>query len=231
MKKFTLLLVTILLVQQFLFAQVMKINQMEYENDIRIFVREIQHGDVIKMGTEEEHVIFTSDVINTSNTAQIVNLKLEVFDYTTEGIDMWGCWGEYLPPWDFRFNPVEILAQGSEIFNVDYVANGILDGKLWVKCTFLIDDKEDFMFHIKFGNFENTVKETIATKNNAYPNPMSNILNIENENISTIPEIKIYSIQGVLLLHTQGNQIDVSSLSSGIYIAEIDGVCQKIIKK
>jgi len=45
------------------------------------------------------------------------------------------------------------------------------------------------------------------------------------------PDVKIYSIQGALLFHKKGNRIDVSSLASGVYIAEVNGVCRKIVKQ
>lgn len=64
-----------------------------------------------------------------------------------------------------------------------------------------------------------------------YPNPVSTILSIENENCNIISEIKIYSIQGVLLINTKGSQVDVSSLPSGLYVVEVDGVCRKIVKQ
>jgi hypothetical protein len=85
--------------------------------------------------------------------------------------------------------------------------------------------------YIKTGTV--SIQENSTTENaiKLYPNPVSNILHIEVENSNTIPEIKLYSIQGVLLINTKGNQIDVSSLSNGIYIAEIDGVCRKIVKQ
>jgi len=63
-----------------------------------------------------------------------------------------------------------------------------------------------------------------------YPNPVSNILHIET-NLAEIPEVKIYSIQGVLLMHVKGNQIDVSSLPNGIYIAEVNGISRKVVKQ
>jgi len=76
------------------------------------------------------------------------------------------------------------------------------------------------------------VKENNLPNNSVllYPNPVSNILHIETSSAIT-PEIKIYSIQGVLLINAKGNQIDVSSLPSGIYITEVNGVCQKIVKQ
>ena len=64
-----------------------------------------------------------------------------------------------------------------------------------------------------------------------YPNPVSNTLYINLENAPTPPEVKIYSLQGVLLLQTQGNQIDVSSLPAGFYVANVNGINRKIIKQ
>jgi hypothetical protein len=76
------------------------------------------------------------------------------------------------------------------------------------------------------------IKENHLLKNSVilYPNPVSNILYIET-NKAIAPEVKIYSIQGVLSVSIKGNQIDVSSLPSGIYIAEVDGVSKKIVKQ
>ena len=56
------------------------------------------------------------------------------------------------------------------------------------------------------------------------------MLHIETDN-SITPEFNIYSIQGALLMNAKGNQIDVSSLPNGIYMAKIDGVFRKIVKQ
>ena len=76
---------------------------------------------------------------------------------------------------------------------------------------------------IKENNLENILT--------LYPNPVSNILHIEIGNTDKTPEVKIYSIQGILLMNTKGNQIDVSSLPSGIYIVDINGVFRKVVKQ
>jgi len=70
-----------------------------------------------------------------------------------------------------------------------------------------------------------------ATSLHLYPNPVSNILYINLANTPTPPEVKIYSLQGVLLLQTQENQIDVSSLPAGFYVANVNGINRKIIKQ
>jgi len=74
-----------------------------------------------------------------------------------------------------------------------------------------------------------SIEEPLLPNLTVYPNPVSNILHIETNNMA--PEIKVYSIQGVLLLQTKGNEIDMSSLAKGIYFAEIDGVCRKVVKQ
>ena len=74
---------------------------------------------------------------------------------------------------------------------------------------------------------ENMPKSTVKL----YPNPASGILNIETGNNDRLPEVKIYSIQGVLLINTQGNKIDISTLPSGIFIANIDGQQLKVVKQ
>jgi hypothetical protein len=76
------------------------------------------------------------------------------------------------------------------------------------------------------------VKENTLLTNpiKLYPNPVSDILHIETENDNVIPEVKIYSIQGILLRHTKESRIDVSSLSNGVYIVEINGIARKIVK-
>ena len=64
-----------------------------------------------------------------------------------------------------------------------------------------------------------------------YPNPVSSTLNIETGNNDILPEVKIYSIQGALLINTKGNKIDVSSLANGFYIADVNGQTFKMVKQ
>ena len=63
-----------------------------------------------------------------------------------------------------------------------------------------------------------------------FPNPVSRTLCVETDYTQIDPVVKIYSIHGALLLSTKGTLIDVSSLPNGIYIAEINGVINKIVK-
>jgi hypothetical protein len=82
-------------------------------------------------------------------------------------------------------------------------------------------------------DFEDGISENVPQHSAIliYPNPVSNLLHIETENSDIIPSVKIYSVQGSLLLHAKGNQIDVSALPNGIYIADINGVCMSVVKQ
>jgi len=64
-----------------------------------------------------------------------------------------------------------------------------------------------------------------------YPNPTSWVLNIETGNNDMFPEVKIYSIQGALLVNTKGNRIDISALPNGVYIANVNGQTLKVVKQ
>jgi len=64
-----------------------------------------------------------------------------------------------------------------------------------------------------------------------YPNPVTSTLNIETGDSNLLPDVKIYAIQGALLIHTKGNKIDVSSLPSGFYMVNINGRTVKVVKQ
>ena len=61
-----------------------------------------------------------------------------------------------------------------------------------------------------------------------YPNPVQETLNIESgESVS----FKIFDLDGRLLLHGDGNSIDVSSLKTGTYLLQINNNTLKFIKQ
>jgi hypothetical protein len=68
---------------------------------------------------------------------------------------------------------------------------------------------------------------------NIYPNPVQNILTVEN--IKNLKNIRIYSSIGQLVIETKGDKIDFSNLSKGIYILQLytgkDILTKKIIKE
>jgi hypothetical protein len=62
-----------------------------------------------------------------------------------------------------------------------------------------------------------------------YPNPTEGILNIETEN-NALPNVKLITVQGNVILQTQSNSIDLSPYEKGIYLLQIDGKTFKIRK-
>ena len=63
-----------------------------------------------------------------------------------------------------------------------------------------------------------------------YPNPTTDKVYVELPD-SRIPLINIYNLQGTQLLKMQSNEVDLSAFNNGIYLLQIDGVMQKVIKK
>ena len=61
-----------------------------------------------------------------------------------------------------------------------------------------------------------------------YPNPTNGMLYINTENDV---RLKLYNLQGSLLLETTGKQIDMSAYSQGIYILQVNGKTIKVVKK
>lgn len=74
---------------------------------------------------------------------------------------------------------------------------------------------------------------TLNTTNNVnfgyYPNPVSEVLNILGAQENSI--VEVYSIQGNKLLETVGSSINVSVLSTGIYIIHIGDKSMRFTKK
>ena len=75
------------------------------------------------------------------------------------------------------------------------------------------------------------------TNNYIFPNPANNVLNVVIDNFSLINQIIINDLSGKKILQQSGNlnSINIESLSSGIYIAQVvtnkDIFTQKFIKK
>lgn len=86
-----------------------------------------------------------------------------------------------------------------------------------------------------------TFSETLATttfgenKNNLvlYPNPSSNVIRIKSDENETL-RINIYSLQGQLVhqgVYQSDEEINVSNLSSGLYLVQVNGLTIKFSKK
>jgi hypothetical protein len=169
------------------------------------------------------------------------NITQQTFCEWSYESNTWNCYGKYEYDYDYSYSKTDLLFPTNNIENYnnpywkeDYYMNNMRTERrgYWkYEEVWGLGEVETYYWSSK--DIEQGISETVSQSFSIkiYPNPVSNILHIETENANSIPEIKIYSIQGVLLLSTKGNQIDVSSLSSGIYIARIDKICRKIIKQ
>jgi hypothetical protein len=95
---------------------------------------------------------------------------------------------------------------------------------------------EGFTYFTYTHNIDTTLSTNyqLACKElNTYPNPVQNILTVEN--FINLKNIKIYSSIGQLVIETKSDKIDFSNLSKGIYILQLytdkDILTKKIIKE
>lgn len=86
-----------------------------------------------------------------------------------------------------------------------YVVGAVLDGDAGITSSTVVAVK---------AGVPNSVKEVAVTKKlNIYPNPVSNVLHLE----GTVGDIHVLDISGRTILSSNGSNIDVSQLSSGMY--------------
>jgi len=125
----------------------------------------------------------------------------------------------------------------SEINNDYTITNGIItflqDGIFTVTMTnaaivsnYLYPAKVIAEFKVGYANIDDV---SYLSDIVFYPNPVNDILYIKTEK-ETIPEVKLYSLEGQLLLNIKGNEIDVSGFAAGIYMLEVDGKKGKVVK-
>jgi hypothetical protein len=62
-----------------------------------------------------------------------------------------------------------------------------------------------------------------------YPNPVSHLLYIESIG-DNLPAIKLFNLQGMLILETKATTIDVSEFAPGAYLLEVNGKRFKLLK-
>jgi hypothetical protein len=77
---------------------------------------------------------------------------------------------------------------------------------------------------------ETAIKETTTASAKVYTDLVTNKLFIETDD-NTTPLVHLYNPTGILLLRTQSNEIDLSSLASGVYIVKINDRTIKTFKK
>ena len=94
---------------------------------------------------------------------------------------------------------------------------------------------------LKDGNVEGTFQKLLLAKDitsideigkvavYVFPNPVSNILNIQG--VDEKASLSVYSLSGQCVLQDKGTEIDVTSLNQGTYILRINNQYVKFIKK
>lgn len=63
-----------------------------------------------------------------------------------------------------------------------------------------------------------------------YPNPTNGMLYVKTSG-EELPAIKVYSLQGMLLLKAVDNKVDMSAYASGAYIMDVDGTKVRVVKR
>ena len=74
-----------------------------------------------------------------------------------------------------------------------------------------------------------SVPETAENNLKIYPNPVVDMLRISNAQDAL--NVKLYDLQGILLLQTNQNTLDFSTYKAGVYFLNVNGQIKKIVKK
>lgn len=127
-----------------------------------------------------------------------------------------------------------LFSSGAKSFNTTNASNtfklGISEGGFNSYFNGAIDDLKIFNYVLNtteisnlFSN--NSLSSSAFSQNNLqvsiYPNPVNDILNIESE--TEIKSVSIYNLQGQKIKTSFSKQVNVSDLSSGIYMVRVEG--------
>ena len=110
-------------------------------------------------------------------------------------------------------------------FNSDvYSINQLADGKILVGGDFSTYKGNSTSACLIKLHTEASLSTTSFDAANAfviYPNPAQNVLHLQSNNFTTIKAVKIYDLQGKVVLQDTNDTINVSNLSKGLYIVKI----------
>ncbi|SFB04250.1 Por secretion system C-terminal sorting domain-containing protein [Flavobacterium swingsii] len=132
---------------------------------------------------------------------------------------------------------------GNSPYNLATTASNFVLGSSNISATLAIDDLKIFNYVLPTNDITslyvyNTLSSPDFSQNNlkvaVYPNPVSDILNIETE--TEIKSVEIYNLQGQKIKTALSKQINVSDLASGIYMVRIEDTnnaveTKKIVKQ
>ena len=107
-----------------------------------------------------------------------------------------------------------------------------------VEATEYIWDSQNQQWESSYNLFEKryyspialtSVSETAENELKIYPNPVVDMLRISNTQAEL--NVRLYDLQGILLLQTNQNTLDFSSYKAGVYFLNVNGQIKKIVKK
>lgn len=86
-----------------------------------------------------------------------------------------------------------------------------------------------------YGEATASTKETILKDFDVYPNPVTSILNLNNNNF-TIKKVELFNILGKKVLTTTKNKINIQNLINGVYLLKVvaengNYITKRIVKK
>jgi uncharacterized delta-60 repeat protein len=120
-------------------------------------------------------------------------------------------------------------------FNSDvYSINQLADGKILVGGNFTTYKGDNSSAYLIKLHTEASLSTTSFDAANAfviYPNPVQNVLHLQSNNFTSIKAVKIYDLQGKVVLQETNDTIIVSNLSKGLYIVKITTEEGEVTKK
>ena len=140
---------------------------------------------------------------------------------------------------DFQFSFMECTYNQAAIVNHQLIVASQMDG---TAGSFVQDedaDGTDNMYQVivvelaeLFSNYDGVAEVENPTVVNLYPNPASEVLNL---NVSKTSDVVIYNIMGQAVksfkAHAGANTVDVSNMTSGVYFVSVGNNVQKFVVK
>jgi hypothetical protein len=120
-------------------------------------------------------------------------------------------------------------------FNPSFASSSLNGATLAVPAANLMAYTENAFWSNLFGSI--VAKETLSTSSIEqelglvlYPNPTNRLVNIKN-NYNTDVDVIVYDINGRALIETTNSQIDMTSLSSGLYVFRLKTEKGELVKR
>jgi uncharacterized delta-60 repeat protein len=110
----------------------------------------------------------------------------------------------------------------------------LADGKILVGGSFTSykgDNSSAFLIKLHTEQSLSTISFDAANAFVIYPNPVQNVLHLQANNFTSIKAVKIYDLQGKVVLQDTNDTINVSNLSNGLYIVKISTEEGEVTKK